>query len=158
MKLVFDCAEPNKRMEALLTDAAESVLTHDEIFSSNIEVSVSFVDEEEMTKINEEYRDKKSETDVLSFPMFETLEAMKQALRETPKNREILLGDVVICEPIAKKQAIEFGHSLDREITYLFVHSMFHLLGYDHEYSEEDRRVMRIAEETVMQKLGLSRT
>ena len=158
MKLTFDNGRAqDKAMEELLFNAAELVLSHNEVFSSNIEISVSFVDEEEIKRINTEYRDVARATDVLSFPMFDDLDAMKGALKQTPKNREILLGDVIICESIAEKQAVEYGHSLNREITYLFVHSMLHLLGYTHEYSEDDRRVMRIAEEEVMQKLGLSR-
>lgn len=158
MNLTFDNGKPqDEEVEKLLINAAELVLSHNEVFASNIEVSVSFVDEDEIKRINTEYREIAQSTDVLSFPMFEDLDAMKEALKQSPKDIEILIGDVIICEPIAEKQAVEFGHSLNREITYLFVHSMLHLLGYGHEYSEDDRRVMRIAEEEVMQKVGLSR-
>lgn len=113
-------------------------------------VSVSFVDMEEIHRLNREYRNVDSPTDVLSFPMFE-----RGTIPELGEE-EIELGDVVICTDKAKEQADEFGHSYERELIYLFVHSLFHLLGYDHE-EESEKKEMRAKEELVMERLDIRR-
>ena len=88
-------------------------------------------------------------TDVLSFPQFDDL------VEDIPEVCEICLGDVVICEQKAREQAEEFGHSFERELVYLFTHSVLHLLGYDHVNSEEEETEMREHQRDVMKKLGL---
>ena len=122
----------------------EEGLNHD-----NMEVSLTFVDSLEIRQLNSAYRGVDAVTDVLSFPQFETP-------GEIPIEGYILLGDVVICLDQALTQAETFGHSTEREILFLFVHSMFHLLGYDH-HCEEEQSVMRQAEETILARLGLER-
>ncbi len=114
-----------------------------------MEISLSFVDSTEMRELNFSYRDVDTVTDVLSFPQFESP-------GEIPKECFVLLGDVVICLDQALEQAESYGHTPEREILYLFVHSMFHLLGYDH-HCEEEQAVMRQAEEKVLARLGLER-
>lgn len=113
------------------------------------EVSVSFVSEEEIRTLNRDYRGIDSVTDVLSFPQFEDVEDMK--------GESIALGDVVICDAKAHSQAEEYGHSYEREIIYLFVHSVLHLLGYDH-MEPEEKAEMRAREEEVMDRLGIPRS
>ena len=88
-------------------------------------------------------------TDVLSFPQYNNME-------ELPEEGILCLGDVVICSEQALIQADELGHSPEREILYLFVHSMFHLLGYDH-MDDEEKTDMREKEEAIMSKLGAER-
>ena len=100
-------------------------------------------------ELNRDYRNMDSVTDVLSFPQFEQPADM-------PEEGEICLGDVVICKEQAERQAEEFGHSFEREIIYLFTHSVLHLLGYDH-MTEEDKAGMRAKEEAVMNYLGIGR-
>ena len=114
-----------------------------------IEVSVTFVEPEEIKELNAQYRGKDAVTDVLSFPQFDDWD-------DLPEEGEIALGDVVICMERAAEQAEEFGHSLEREVLYLFVHSIYHLLGYDH-MEEDEKREMREKEEAVMAELGLTR-
>lgn len=114
-----------------------------------ITVSVTFVSTEEIKELNRVYRAKDAVTDVLSFPQYEDL-------NEIPEVGEICLGDVVICPEQALLQADEYGHSGERELVYLFVHSMFHLLGYDH-MSEEEKIEMRSQEEKIMEQVGLVR-
>ncbi len=117
-------------------------------------VSLSFVEPEEIRRLNREYRENDSVTDVLSFPQFADLDELRaQPLGD---EEEILLGDVVLCLEKAKQQAEEYGHSLEREIVYLFVHSIFHLLGYDH-MNEADKAAMRAVEEEVMERMRLLR-
>ena len=98
---------------------------------------------------NRDYRDTDKVTDVLSFPQFDDL-------NDLPEVGEICLGDVVICKEKAMQQAEEFGHTFEREIIYLFTHSVLHLLGYDH-MEEADKKEMRGREEQVMSYLGIGR-
>lgn len=116
------------------------------------EISVTFVSDKRIKEINTEFRKINKSTDVLSFPMGENGEYDKN-----PETANLMLGDVVISLEHAVSQAEEFGHSVDREIVYLAVHSIFHLLGYDHVNDEAEAKVMRAKEETVMKKIGLER-
>lgn len=123
-----------------------------EKFSDPAEVSVSFVDNEQIRELNRDYRNKDAATDVLSFPLGE--DGVYDKNEETGA---LLLGDIVISVERAKEQAEQYGHSLERELGWLTVHSMLHLLGYDHETGEEEARDMRAREEAVLTSLGLTR-
>ena len=124
-----------------------------EKFPDPAEISVRFVDDEEIHKLNKQYRNVDSSTDVLSFPLGE------DGVYDTnPDTGAKLLGDIVISITHAINQAQRFGHSLQREIGFLTVHSMLHLLGYDHENGGMEAVRMREKEEAVLTKLGLSRT
>lgn len=122
-------------------------------FTQNAEVSVSFVSNAEIRRLNKLYRHKDSVTDVLSFP----LTSEDGTMEINSETGFVQLGDVVISIETAVKQANIYGHSLTREIGFLTVHSMLHLLGYDHETSPLDERIMREKEEAVLEKLGISR-
>ncbi len=121
-----------------------------EQFPDPAEISVSFVDNEQIREMNRQYRDKDSATDVLSFPMGEN--GQYDVNHETGAK---ILGDIVISMPRAVEQAQAYGHSLEREVGFLTAHSMLHLLGYDHEKGGLERVRMREKEEKVMQELGL---
>jgi probable rRNA maturation factor len=114
----------------------------------NYEISVSFVDNEEIRELNKTYRGKDKATDVLSFPM----EDDEILLEEN--SEEAILGDIVISAEKALEQSEEYGHSFEREIAYLTAHSMFHLMGYDH-MTEEEKKIMRDKEKQIMEKLGI---
>lgn len=135
-------------LRMLIRRACTAVLRNEK-FDGSAEVSVTFVDNEEIKKLNAQYRDKDVETDVLSFPMGEN-GVYDTNLRTGAK----ILGDVVISMEKARDQANEFGHSFEREVCYLSVHSMLHLLGYDH-MEPKQKRVMRFKEENVMTQIGL---
>lgn len=111
--------------------------------SDNYEISISFVNNNEIKELNKEYRGVDAETDVLSFPMDEDF------IVPTP-----LLGDIIISLERANEQALEYQHSLEREVAYLTAHSMFHLMGYDH-MDGEDKIIMRSKEKQVMKNLKL---
>ena len=123
-----------------------------EHFGQDAEVSVSFVSNAEIRRLNRIYRQKDRATDVLSFPLGQ--DGHYDTNQETGC---ALLGDVVISLEMAVKQANMYGHSLEREIGFLTVHSMLHLLGYDHETSPLEERKMREKEEEVLGELGISR-
>ena len=135
----------------LIRRACTAVLRMEE-FQSDAEISVTFVDNEQIRELNAQYRDKDIETDVLSFPMGENGEY--DINLDTGAK---ILGDVVISIEKAMEQAELYGHSLEREVGYLTVHSVLHLLGYDHEKPLEKVR-MREKEEAVMKQLGLEIT
>ena len=111
---------------------------------------MTFVDMDEIHELNKMHRGVDRPTDVLSFPQFEDV------CEEAPEEGEICLGDVVICRDKAAEQAEEFGHSFEREILYLFVHSVLHLLGYDH-MEENEKRFMRAQEEKIMEHIDVLR-
>lgn len=136
-------------MEDRLAEAAACVMEAEEVCGDRAEISLTMVSPEEIRELNRDYRDVDSVTDVLSFPQFEGKE-------DLPEEGEICLGDVVICEDKVREQAAEYGHSYEREFTYLFVHSLLHLLGYDH-MNDEEKAVMRNKEEEVMNRLDLRR-
>lgn len=116
------------------------------------EISVSLVDNESIRELNASYRNKDSATDVLSFPMGE-----KGSYDINEETGASILGDIVVSMERAVEQARLYGHSLERELGFLTVHSMFHLLGYDHEIDGMQARIMHEKEEAVLQGLGLSR-
>ena len=136
----------------LIRRCCQAVLTTEK-FGKDAEVSVSFVSNNEIKNLNKIYRNKDSVTDVLSFP----LTGEDGTVEVNPETGAVQLGDVVISLETAVKQAQNFGHSLEREVGFLTVHSMLHLLGYDHETSQLDQRIMREKEESVLEKLGISR-
>lgn len=124
----------------------------EEQFGDDAEVSVTFVDNERIHQLNAEYRNVDRETDVLSFPLGEN--GQYDTNFDTGAK---LLGDIVISVEKAMEQAKMYNHSLQREIGFLTVHSMLHLLGYDHELGGMEEVRMREKEETVLTKIGLKR-
>ena len=124
----------------------------EEKFDCAAEVSVRFVDNEIIRELNRDYRNIDRETDVLSFPLGEN--GVYDTNLDTGAK---LLGDIVISVPKAMEQAELYNHSLQREIGFLTVHSMLHLLGYDHEKGGIEEVRMREKEETVLTKIGLKR-
>ncbi|WP_071432986.1 rRNA maturation RNase YbeY [Angelakisella massiliensis] len=123
-----------------------------ENFEGSAEVSVSFINNQEIKELNAQYRGKDIETDVLSFPLGEN--GNYDVNHETGAK---MLGDIVISVEKAVSQAELYGHTLQREIGFLTVHSMLHLLGYDHENGGLEATLMREKEEEILSRLGLTR-
>ncbi len=137
----------SEQMQDLIRYAIRTTLQV-ETFHAGAEVSVTLVDNDTIHQMNREYRNVDRATDVLSFPIFDE--------EETPKGR-IVLGDIVLSLEKAAEQAAEYGHSFTREIAFLTVHSMLHLLGYDHETSKEDETEMFARQEIILAEMGLER-
>ncbi len=131
-------------MRALIRRAVNAALRCEQ-YSHPAEVSVTLTDNAGIRALNLEYRGKDSATDVLSFPMFD----------ET--DERAILGDIVISLERALGQANEYGHSLEREVAFLTVHSVLHLLGYDHELGEQEEREMFTKQEEILKEMGLTR-
>ena len=150
MELIFSGeAMPSETVTAFMKQAACIILESEGVTNEDIEISVSFTDEKGIRELNRLYRDIDKVTDVLSFPQF-------NEPGEIPKAGPVILGDVVICTQQALLQAHDFGHSANRELVYLFVHSIFHLMGYYH-MTDDEKEDMREHEESVMNKIGLGR-
>lgn len=136
----------------LIRKCCNAVL-HLEGFEEPCEVSVSFIDNEEIHSLNKQYRNKDRPTDVLSFPLGEN-----GVYDKNMETGALMLGDIVISIEKALEQADLYGHTLQREIGFLTVHSLLHLLGYDHENGGMEMVKMREKEEAVLEKLGLPRS
>ena len=146
-----DC-EANE--EEIIKKVVKTVLKTENI-KHELNIYVTLTNNDEIHKINKEYRNVDRPTDVLSFPMYEREEISK--LREEKKDDiEEILGDIIISIPKVKEQAEEYGHSYERELAYLTTHGMLHLLGFDH-IIEDERKVMREHEDKVLNELNILR-
>ena len=135
----------------LVRRCCHAVLVYEK-FDVDAEISVSFITNNEIALLNEQYRDKPVETDVLSFPLGEN-----HVYDKNEETGAVMLGDIVISAEKAFEQAGLYGHTIQREVGFLTVHSMFHLLGYDHENGGLEAINMREKEEVVLNKLGINR-
>lgn len=145
-----------REMERMLTQVLNKAA---EVYGiePQAEVSVVLADDDYIHQLNHQYRGKDRPTDVLSFAMNDHCAGEHEpAIAAAPDDSEILLGDIVISLETTARQAEEFGHGLERELAYLTVHGMLHLLGYDHE-AEAERAEMRQEEEHVLSLLGITR-
>lgn len=136
----------DKEIEKLIVEAIDLCLEKEGV-AKDVEVSISFVNNDEIHVLNRDYRGVDRETDVLSFPQYENIKDVSEPTA---------LGDIVISLEKAKEQSIQFGHSFEREVLFLTVHSMFHLFGYDHD-TEENTKFMRKKEEDVLREMGILR-
>ena len=137
-------------LKMLIRRSIEATLAYENL-NDDCEVSVTFCDNEKIREMNKQFRNIDRATDVLSFPLFDD-DGMDAHVEEL----NCMLGDIVLSLEKARTQAEEFGHSLEREVAFLTVHSMLHLLGYDHETGEEDEKDMRRRQSEIVDKLGLS--
>ncbi len=156
MSWYLDCDAtifPSARaLEAALCGVVETDAT--------LALEITFVDEEEIRRLNAALRNIDKVTDVLSFPALDLVrgQAIKKADYpfETDEEGRLVLGCIAVCEKRAKEQAEEYGHSYTRELHYLIVHGALHCLGYDH-INETDQAQMREKEEQILQRLGITR-
>lgn len=139
-------------LKALLEKVCLESFKYEE-FEDDCEISLSIVSNKEIQEINKQFRNIDLPTDVLSFPQL-TFEEGETA--DVNENEEIILGDIIISIDKAKEQAEEYGHSLERELAFLAVHSMLHLMGYDHMIQEEEEDMFRRQKEILM-KAGIPR-
>ncbi len=133
----------------LCRHAIEATLDY-ENFSRSCELSFTFVDNEGIKKLNMQYRNIDRETDVLSFPMHESIDEINASISPC-----LMLGDIVVSLEKAKEQGECYGHGFKRELAFLCIHSTLHLLGYDHEKSEADELNMRHRQTQIADNMGL---
>ena len=147
--------EENQTYEKTVEKVLHKCFEEEDLLDSKLIITITFTTPEDIRKINKKYRKIDKATDVLSFPMFE-----KDELDEKIKNKEFLhedvLGDIIISIEKVKEQAEEYGHSFERELSYMLVHGFYHLMGYDH-IEEEDKKIMRPKEEKILNDLKIIR-
>ena len=143
---------PNE--EKLIKEVVSRVLEEEKVLPE-VDVYITLTNNEEIHKINKEYRDVDRPTDVLSFPMYERDE-IASLKNDTDDEIEKILGDIIVSVEKVREQAEEYGHSFERELAYLVTHGMLHLLGYDH-IIEEEKAVMRKREEEILETLNITR-
>lgn len=136
-----------EQIDSLLTFAKKQ-----ENIDSDAELSVTFVDKEEIQNINKVYRDKDKVTDVISFALEEDEPEIDMNELEIPR----VLGDIIICTDVAQEQAENYGHSFERELGFLALHGFLHLLGYDH-MTDEDEKEMFGRQDAILNAYGLTR-
>ena len=144
-----DLADANYNLKMLVRRAISEALGEED-FSFPAELSVMFCDNEYIKKLNKKYRNKNKATDVLSFPMYDYAEDEGELM---PGDETLMLGDIVISLERAKEQAAELGNSFEREVAFLAIHSTLHLLGYDHERSEEDDEIQCKRQKEIIEKM-----
>ena len=143
--------EENKENEELIKKVLEQCFKNENLSKESLYVNIILTNPENIRKFNKKYRNIDKETDVLSFPMFE-----KEELVDFQSNCQEVLGDIIISIDRVKEQAEEYGHSFQRELSYMVVHGFYHLMGYDH-MEEQDKIQMRAKEEEVLSVLKIER-
>ena len=147
--------EENQTYEKTVEKVLHKCFEEEGLLDSKLIITITFTTPEDIRKINKKYRKIDKATDVLSFPMFE-----KDELDEKIKNKDFLhedvLGDIIISIEKVKEQAEEYGHSFERELSYMLVHGFYHLMGYDH-IEVEDKKIMRPKEEKILNDLKIVR-
>ena len=154
-EIIYEDIEENREYEPIIKKVIEKCFEEEKIQNSKLCMTIILTTPQNIRKINKEYRDIDKETDVLSFPMFEKDELDKK-IENNDFEYEDVLGDIVISIEKVKEQAEEYGHSFERELSYMLVHGFYHLMGYDH-IEEEDKKVMRPKEEKILKSLEITR-
>ena len=168
MIINFNKIRFNKKYTDLIIDAYEYALKTLKVPCNELEVNISFVSPSKIRTLNNEFRNTDRVTDVLSFPnllkegvtdeqlLGETLTKDNFSTEINPENNHVFLGDICICKKVVWKQAKEYENSREREMVYMAVHGLLHLLGYDH-MKDEDKQNMRKVEEKIMKHVNLER-
>lgn len=147
--------EQNETYEKIIEQVLETCFTEEGMDKLGLYVSVTLTCPSYIRKINNEYRNIDKETDVLSFPMFQKDE-LDEMVKKSQNQVSDILGDIVISLDRVREQAIEYGHSFERELAYMVVHGFYHLRGYDH-MTDEEKAEMRDKEENILGKLNITR-
>lgn len=153
-EIIYNKIEQNEEYEKTIYKVIEECFKNEKLDGLKLYISITLTVPEVIQELNAKYREIDKPTDVLSFPMFEPDE-IAEMISENYQIEEAL-GDMVISIPKVKQQAIEYGHSFERELAYMVVHSFYHIMGYDH-MVESDKVVMRAKEDEILNKLHITR-
>ena len=154
-EIVYDGIDEKEEYKNVIEKVLSQCFKEEKLEDSKLCVTVTLTTPKTIQEINKQYRNIDRATDVLSFPMFEKDELDKK-IQENDFENEDILGDIVVSVDKVKEQAIEYGHSFERELSYMIVHGFYHLMGYDH-IEENDKKIMREKEENILEKLSISR-
>ena len=153
-EIVYDEIEENKEFENTINKVINECFKMENMDGLKLYISITLTNPKKIKILNNNYRNIDKETDVLSFPMFEKNEI--ENFIKTNYEMEDCLGDIVISIQRVEEQAKEYGHSFERELSYMCVHGFYHLMGYDH-IKDEDKKIMRAKEDNVLDSLGINR-
>lgn len=154
-EIVYKEIEENEKYENVIEKVLKECFREEKIQESGLYITVTLTNPDYIKKINAQYRGIDKATDVLSFPMFEKDE-LEQKIQKNDFLPEEVLGDIVISISKVEEQAVEYGHSFERELSYMVVHGFYHLMGYDH-IEEADKKLMRPKEEKILNILKIGR-
>ena len=154
-EVIYKDIKENKEYENVINKVLTKCFEEENLQDSKLYITVTLTNPENIQKINKEYRNIDRATDVLSFPMFEKDE-LEEKIRNNNFEYEDVLGDLIISIEKVREQAKEYGHSFERELSYMLVHGFYHLMGYDH-IEEEDKKKMRPKEEKILNDLKILR-
>lgn len=153
VQIEFVDIEENEEYKKEINEVINKCFLEEHLENTKMYISIILTTPNNIKEANKEHRNIDKETDVLSFPMFERDEIEKIIKMKTYEVEDVL-GDIIISIQKVKEQAIEYGHSFERELAYMVVHGFYHLMGYDH-IEEEDKKEMRLKEEKILQELKL---
>ena len=154
-EIVYDGIDEKEEYKEVIEKVLSQCFKEEKLENSKLCVTVTLTTPKTIQEINKQYRNIDRATDVLSFPMFEKDELDKKIQTNDFENEDIL-GDIVVSVDKVKEQAIEYGHSFERELSYMIVHGFYHLMGYDH-IEENDKKIMREKEENILKELDINR-
>ena len=153
-EIQYNGISENKEYEEIINKVLNECFKNEGLTKLKLYISITLTVPEEIQKINKEYRNIDKPTDVLSFPMFQKEELEELMQGDYPV--EDVLGDIIISIPKVEEQAVEYGHSFERELAYMVVHGFYHLMGYDH-MNDNDKKEMRKKEDEILNKLHITR-
>lgn len=154
-EIVYQEIEEKKEYEKIIKKVLSQCFKEEKLENTKLSITITLTTPKHIQKINQEYREINKETDVLSFPMFEKDE-LTAKIEKKDFMYEDILGDIIISIERVEEQAKEYGHSFERELSYMLVHGFYHLMGYDH-IEEEDKIKMRPKEEKILTDLKINR-
>ena len=154
-EILYQGMEEKKEYEEIVKKVLTQCFQEEKLENTKLSITVTLTTPENIREINKKYRGIDKATDVLSFPMFEK-EELEEKIEKNDFEHEDILGDIVISIQKVEEQAKEYGHSFEREFSYMIVHGFYHLMGYDH-IQEEDKKKMRPKEEKILKDLKMNR-
>ena len=154
-EIVYKEIEEKVEYQKTIQKVLEKCFEEEKMIDSKLMITIILTNAEKIKEINKQFRNIDKATDVLSFPMFERDE-LENLIKNKQFKHEDVLGDIIISIPKVEEQAKEYGHSFERELSYMIVHGFYHLMGYDH-IKEEDKQKMRAKEEKILNQLNILR-
>lgn len=154
-EIIYKDIKENEDYKETIGKVLKKCFEEEKLLDSKLLITITLTNDENIRNINNDYRGIDKTTDVLSFPMFERDE-LNNKIENKLFNHEDVLGDIVISVPKVREQAEKYGHSFERELSYMIVHGFYHLMGFDH-IKEEDKKEMRPKEEKILNQLNILR-
>ena len=154
-EIVYKEIEEKVEYQKTIQKVLEKCFEEEKMIDSKLMITITLTNAEKIKEINKQFRNIDKATDVLSFPMFERDE-LENLIKNKQFKHEDVLGDIIISIPKVEEQAKEYGHSFERELSYMIVHGFYHLMGYDH-IKEVDKQEMRAKEEKILNQLNILR-